>query len=79
MFSYVNGWGGRIRTHGPGTKTRCLTTWPHPTNFQKGSSALDRKDQTFILGQLAPFYTQRKHTHKPPKMQEGNHTSLNFL
>src|SRR5215207_8261289 len=24
------GWGGRIRTCDPGTKTRCLATWPRP-------------------------------------------------
>src|SRR5829696_5890285 len=25
------GWGGRIRTCDPGTKTRCLATWPRPS------------------------------------------------
>src|SRR5215212_4595579 len=27
----VLGWGGRIRTCDPGTKTRCLATWPRPS------------------------------------------------
>src|ERR671928_2056664 len=26
----TTGWGGRIRTCDPGTKTRCLATWPRP-------------------------------------------------
>src|SRR5918994_3377105 len=25
------GWGGRLRTFDPGTKTRCLATWPRPS------------------------------------------------
>src|SRR5918997_3719237 len=28
----LGGWGGRIRTCDPGTKTRCLATWPRPKN-----------------------------------------------
>ena len=27
-----NGWGAGIRTPDHGTRTRCLTTWPHPNN-----------------------------------------------
>jgi hypothetical protein len=27
----ATGWGGRIRTCDPGTKTRCLATWPRPS------------------------------------------------
>ena len=34
-----HGWGGRIRTCDPGTKTRCLATWPRPST---GSNRLYR-------------------------------------
>ena len=31
------GWGARIRTWDHGTKTRCLTTWPRPTDAGRSS------------------------------------------
>ena len=31
VHSAIDGWGARIRTWDHGTKTRCLTTWPRPS------------------------------------------------
>ncbi len=37
----MTGWGGRIRTCDPGTKTRCLATWPRPNANRADPMGLD--------------------------------------